>query len=312
MSTPRPINTSRAASEPAPSMPHVSLPSAFTHALNEIRFESPAPGEVWRLEFQGTALPVVVLETAGDESELVVAPIGEDPEQTEAATVRLPAEATVLDFDLGVWLALEHRVPAFVADRCLGSVDEPSWTRVVAVREALRSRGETLGDGPAIRGAIDPRLDYRAALEAPLLAVANAAWSLLSREDEPSGFWSYLQSHGVSGSDLREEGFENHQLRALREDRLILTPDELSRVARIARRPLDEVVEAAPRPPAQLVVELHTPRRREQLQESGLRHGNPPATERGVAQRDVCASAMRTTGGEPDWSEALDQWFTQR
>lgn len=158
-----------------------SSPQALARALRTPGGEPPRPGELWRLEFEGVALVVAIVEAAASGHELAVVPVGEDPGLADGATVRLGA-GSGLGFAVGVWLACERWVPSVVAEARLGVIDPHDWGRVQATRTALRGGG-LLGDGPAITSMLDPRVDYRAALEAPLRELADAAWVVLDESE---------------------------------------------------------------------------------------------------------------------------------
>lgn len=300
---------------PAPDYPPpAGVDRRLIDAFNELSEDGPQPGQLWRLEFDGTAVPVVVVEVFDADQEMAVAPLGEDPGYADAATVIVSDADSPLGLGFGLWTAVEHQVPLFAADRFIGYLHTEAWAQVERYRRALRDGEELSGAGAPLSSEIDPRLDYRAALERDVLELAQAAWAVVNQEPPPVAFREVLSEYGLGRRELREIGFTNHELGALAEDRLVLSDKELSLIAHRVGMGVQELRRAAPRAPRDLMIELHTRPRRHQLLETGLKHGHGPAQERREAIRGVVMAGKRTrdAGAELDWSDALDKWFAQR
>ena len=303
-----------AVDRPAPDLPEHGLDAQVLEALNDVPARRPEPGQVWRLEFDGAAVPVAVVEVLVGEQEMAVAPVGEDPAYADAASVIVDALDGPLGFEFGIWTAVEHVVPLFTADRLLGTLPDDAWSQVQRCRRSLRDGAQLEGAGAPLTSDLDPRLDYRASLEADLLALSVAAWEVLQPEPLAMSFREVLDELGIGRQQLRELGFSNHELGALAEERLILNDQELARIAEQAEVSIQQLQRSAPRAPRDLVIELHTPQRRRQLLEVGQRHDHGPSQERREAVRGVVMAGKRTADAdaEPDWSDALDKWFAQR
>lgn len=181
------------------------------------------------------------------------------------------------------------------------NTDSPPWLR----------RGRA---GADLTSPLDPRLAYRVGIESPLQELARSAWALVEETSEAESLHELLRERGIGPAKLRALGFSNAELQALSDDRLVLSHDEVGRLAELLGETLERVWELAPHGPRSLVLELHTPPRRRQLVEAGARQGHGPAEERRVALRALAMAGMRTAPrqGEPDWSDALDKWFSRR
>lgn len=153
--------------------PHVMRTSnVFNHCRKWPHI--PAPGQLWRIQAGGTALPVLVVEMFDDDEAMSVVVAGEDPEYADAATVVVDEADSTLGFGYGIWVSVEHVVPGIVADRCLGPVTRHVWHDADTSRRALRDRFELSGSGSRISSPLDPRIAYRAELERHLLDVVAA------------------------------------------------------------------------------------------------------------------------------------------
>lgn len=269
---------------------------------------SPAPGELWRLEFDGTAAPVLIAESS--DTELVIWAVGEDAEFADAATVRL--EANPLGLPLAVWTSLEYVVPRLVAERWLGDVPTPVMSRLTTIRDRMIANEPTGADGAAFGSDLDPRLTYRQQLSEPLSRFAELNRQLDEAVVETS-LRPLLDASGLRATHLRGLGFTSGEVEALRSDKLWLRPDEVARLAIASEEQAEYVAELAPQPPIRLLAALHRPRRRAQVAEVAARYGIPDVVERRAAARGAWAAPMRTVGtGEPDWEAALDSYFATR
>lgn len=273
--------------------------------------ETPVPGELWRLEFNGTAAPAVIAEVGTDT--LIVWAVGEDPAFADPATV--VNGPNLLGMSFGVWTTLEFEVPGLTSERHLGSLDAELFERLQKVRTRIATGEHPGGDGASFTGDLDARLAYRDELAGPFRELADVARQLKTeRETAPaSSLRALLDEADLGPAHLRELGFDSEERRALSQDRLILTDEEVARIALAAQAPATYVAAQAPSAPIALVAALHYPNRRRQLADVAVREGVAEHSERRRAVRTILATSQRTAGqGEPDWETAIDHYFAGR
>jgi hypothetical protein len=270
---------------------------------------SPVPGELWRLEFDGTAAPVVIAEAS--DGGLVVWAVGEDAEFADTATLRLDGDP--LGLPLAVWTSLEFLVPHFVAERWLGDVPASVFERLTAIRNRMLANEPTDADGADFGSDLDPRLTYRERLREPLATFAELNLLLHAESGPETSLRPLLDAAELGPAQLRELGFSPGEIDALGSDKLWLRPDEVARLAAAAHERVEHVAELAPQPPIRLLAALHRPVWRRQVAEIAVKYDIPDAVERRMAARSAWAAPKRTVGtGEPDWDAALDSYFATR
>lgn len=267
----------------------------------------PTAGELWRLEFDGVAAPVVVAEAENET--LLVWAVGEDIEFADAATLALPD--AILGIAAGVWGSVEYSIPEVAAERRIATLPAQLFETLGGLRNRIATNEPVGGHGPPFVGSLDPRLRYREQLSEPLALLADLERAPVEAPD--ASLRALLNEHGIGRQDLLQLGFDAAAVRALGRDRLILDDDEISRIAVAAEQPARYVAEVAPQPPTELKVNLHTPLRRRQLAEKAVRHGISETDERRHAARKILQATMRTEGsGEPDWDQAIDRYLETR
>ena len=293
------------------SLPAAHAPERLVEAMRGLpHFEdAPAPGQMWRLEFDGTAAPAVVAEVT--EEALVVWAVGEDIEFADAATVLV--DDSLLGIGLGVWTSLEFAVPRFTAERRLADLEPATFDELVSVRDRMLHNEPPIGAGAAFTSDLDPRLAYRDQLAAPFTAFTQLAQDLVSNQASRRSLRPLLDEAGLRPAALSELGFAPDELQALSRDQLWLDDEEVVRIAIAAEQPTEYVVAHTPQPPLDLVVALHRPQHRTQVARDAAKRSIPEVVARREATRGVWAQQRRTTGrGEPDWDAAIDSYFAGR
>lgn len=293
------------------SMPAVYVPEALVTAMGDLPDfdDAPAPRQLWRLEFDGTAAPAVVVDVTEDT--LVVWAVGEDIEFADAATVLL--DDAMLGFEVGVWTSLEFAVPRVTAERRIGDVTPDVFDKLVDVRDRMR-RGELPGGaGAAFTSDLDSRLAYRGELATPFHAFVQLASDLAHEDEQSPSLKSVLDDAGLKRDSLAELGFAPEDIRALAQDHLWLEDGEVAKIAMAAEQPAEYIAAHAPRPPLDLVAAMHKPRHRAQVAREAVTRAVPETVARRDATRGVWAQQRRTEGrGKPDWDAAIDSYFAGR
>lgn len=304
-------------------LPNVCVPGTVVVAF-DVGYEfdaTPAPGHLWRLEFEGVTALVCVRRVDRDAEIARVVPAAEDPMMADAATVVAAPDETALGLPLGLWVSLERAVPLVVFDRPLGvhPVGGRLFEDVEAVRAALRGgpphglKGSRIG--APIASDLDPRVVYRRVLAEDLDALAAVAHLLRQEPPPPASLAALLHQAGLTTQALREAlDLSTDEARRLFRDFLPLSQEEAAAIGHLLGCPTEEVLKAAPRPPPALRWKLHEPQRRYPAHKFAVRHGVSDAEGRWLALRALSDVAMRTSHQgrvEPDWDTLLDDFFAE-
>ncbi|HUF85128.1 MAG TPA: hypothetical protein VMQ81_11110, partial [Acidimicrobiia bacterium] len=151
------------------------MADAFASPYDPYR-PDPRPGQLWRLEWEGTVALGVL--TSVTERMVDVAPVGDDPEFADPATV-ICAEPSPVGYPIGIWVGLERAVPRVVLDLPIAALQPAKLGLVLDVRHRLRT-GRPLPSDDALGAPLvdsadmtDPRIAYRLELEEPLTRLAE-------------------------------------------------------------------------------------------------------------------------------------------
>jgi len=128
----------------------------------------PSRGQVWRVRWEDTVELVIVL--GATDTTVSAAPVTEDLDYADEATVILPAAECPLEEDLAVWLGLQCDLPTQVLDRTFG-VASQAWCDV-----ALGGGDLAAERGTGLALGTDLRHQYRAQLKDNLALLAAAQW----------------------------------------------------------------------------------------------------------------------------------------
>lgn len=321
--------------------------AAFASPYDPYR-PDPAPGQVWRLEWDSTVVLGVL--TRVTDRLVEVAPLGDDPEFGDPATIVL-VDASPVGYPIGVWVGLERAVPRVVLDLPIASLNTTDFELLMEMRRRLR-RGIALqahvhvGD-PLIdpSDTSDPRIAYRLALEAPLARLAEVFAFVDAApdvRDELEGQVAPTLSliaggevsptRGVIAAPLTEtlgEALERaavqspavqEALKLTRSDyialvrgELPLTALELGALAELLQRPATDLSSLVPRVDDDLLVCLHEPEGRRDVHAKATAEGTTDAVARRAVVREVAGARRRERGmGRTDWRQILDDYFGRR
>ena len=291
----------------AANVPRVRVAEALRQPAEPDLDAVPRSGEVWRLECDDVTSVVVVVKVEDDDA--TVAPIGEDAHLADPATLLVEADEAPLGFAVGVWVGLEAVVPLFVFDRRLGEL------AAMGDLEALRRRVRTgVGEPPAHRrrpppvtSDIDPRVRYRDALRADLLALAATARlrSVPVGGPDVSVGEALRRAQLSPGQVAADLHWPRDRARRVFDDAVVASEEEAVTLAH--RYGLgDDAVEALTHVPAPLLILLHRPRWRHEVRAWAQPRELPEAVARRRVAEEAVASRLRSAGGRPG-DDAADQ-----
>ncbi len=261
----------------------------------------PRAGQLWQLEWDTTALVVLVTAVPSTDS-VVVIPAG-DPEVGDDTTVALHEEDSPLDgVGYSLWLDLAKRVPTSVLNLYLGDVPTSIVQHVVN-----RGRRDDEGELPPIRSPLDDRALIRADLEDRLEQLAAATWTSLA--EKTVDLSDLARRKGVRPGKLSEvAGIAPGDALAVLNGTRRLSADEAVRAAALFGLESGRLAEASrPTIPADVVALLGRPGRRGSIRRQALRRqiGEGEA-RREIAEQLLGAAARAAGSGTPDWDTLID------
>lgn len=293
--------------------------TAWGEPLEALVSRRPRAGELWRLEFNGAATLALVLDR--DESELLVAAVGDDPEYADHATLLITADESPVGYAVGVWTSVTMHVPDFVAERPLGTLLDADLGHAASLHDWLTygrpcdvasdRRGRPVGDGH------DLVVDYRLALRDEIEHVGAPAIELTRRaeqDDEPEvpepSLGSLLRAANVPTSQLAEVlGWPRERARGAYRDTVFLDEGDVGTLAELLSVSPDVIRASVPIPPPALVVAVHRPSARALVQELSDQRGVPAVAARRAATEGALALQPRATGPRVDWDQVLADYF---
>lgn len=251
--------------------------------------QAPAAGQVRRAVWGDVARFVVVLNAEGAYAE--VAPLSLEPELASDEAYLLEPGESDLGVQAAVWLGLKKTVPVRVLERFAGAVNIPL--------DSLRK----LPPGTPIESVFDPRADERAVLADDMDELAEAPTAAPSLKGLLAG---------VAGADMRAAGFAPQLALALRRGQQPLTPEQAELLAPLAGVTAEELLEANPALPSDLVADLDSV--------EGRRWVAALAEERSLTEADArrnvgygaYALAAREQRGRTVWIDRIEHYVRSR
>jgi hypothetical protein len=251
----------------------------------------PQPGQLWRARWGQVSELVALVRVTADIVE--AAPVTLDVDYADEDAAVVPGSGSPLGVDTVTWIGLRRVLPMVVLDRFLGA-----WP-VMSLMTAT---------GYPIVNPADARAEYRARIEDELDILAAARWA-------PTGT-------GTLADRLRAAGINAHRLvelldlppqeaLALLRGKLPVTAEQAETLAAVLTISVEDVLDANPAPPAEVVSLLDRPRRRPQVEALARRRGVSEIAARQSAAFGVWRLAARQVGdrSDPAWDARLDRYF---
>lgn len=261
---------------------------AIQHMLDK-RVTDPEPGQIWRASWGDVA--DIGLVTQVEEPWIVIAPVGDDAEYAEPATVL--ADSSVLGFPITIWPQLAIRIPMAALEFHLGDVPE------VPVATAGERR-------PFATGLADQQSRYRDALQQRWESMAEAAADVVpDASDVESGasVRDTLEGAGYVFDDLTEVVEVQAALSLWRGERAPTEP-EAKAIGSRTGIPVDRW-SGGIGVPAELVAVLNHPRYRRRIrQRAAATKASENAVHHGL-HTAALARAARESGGQ---ASERDRW----
>lgn len=276
-----------------------SIPEAVRLA-HSIVDSVPVRGQVWRARWEDTIELVIVLGVT--DTTVRAAPVTEDPDYADEATVILPAAECPLDVDLAVGLGLQCDLPTRVLDRALGTAS-PAWCEV-----ALGDGDTTAARGTELVLGTDLRHLYRAQLKDNLALLASARWL----PDGVGGLNAVLTSNSLGPQeivDILDVGIP--AVLSLLRGETPVTAEQAAILAGHIPLAVDEIMALNPVPPARMCGVVDLPRHRTQIDRLAAQRGISDVEAHRAAAYGSWALAARQTGvtDESVWEQRLQRYF---
>jgi plasmid maintenance system antidote protein VapI len=277
------------------------VPAAVVDAWNAPP-PDPEPGQVWRARWDTHYQLVLLLAVTG--STVAAVPASLEPDLADDTAEVLAERDTTLGVPLALWRSLSRTLPMRVLDRLAGHVNIAEGALVHGqAKPTPRNVGE-----PVVTPT-DPRVEYRALLEDNMTAFAEASW-------EPQGAGTLdrmLREAGVGPADLGNAlgATPQHALRILRGSAPI-TEEQAEALAELTGRAVEELLDANPPLPTDLVERLDRPTCRALVTELAHRRHQTEQLAWQSAGYGVLALAARQTGRAKSiaWDDRINRYFT--
>jgi len=278
-----------------------AVPESVLLAHANVRTQ-PTVGQIWRVRWEDTIELVLLVGVAG--MTVRAAPVTEDLDYADEATVVLPATQCPLQVGLAVWLGLQRDLPTRVLDRAFGVVSQ-TWCEA-----ALDGDEVMLERGSEVVLALDLRHQYRAQLQDKLALLAAAEW--VPAGDGTLG--SLFSGHDVRPRELANLlGIATPAALSLARGELFVTAEQADALAGRLQLTAAEVMASNPLPPEAVCVLVDLPRHRPQVDLLATQRGTTTDVEaHRAAAYGSWALAARQTGvvDESVWEQRLQQYFT--
>jgi hypothetical protein len=294
---------------------HWAVPEALKAVLAADQSPQPQPGQMWRLEWAGTAATVVLMDVRGYDIDVV--PVAFDPEYADEYTLLIPADLSPIQIPLALWVALRTKVRKEILDRYLGNIDRlDDIDQLYRAFLAGHAVCQTLGIGAPISSPADVRWQYRDHLVSMLAKLADIRWAFTSEPDleDPPTLGALVHAAGISSREVADvldmDAPEVSELLAGNRD---FDHEQARHLARLLGQPVQAVLAARPRLPGGLLSLLATPRWRAVIRNQARETGRSETELRYETAWQVKQMAARITGASPagghDWERLLREQF---
>ncbi|KJL30508.1 hypothetical protein [Microbacterium oxydans] len=268
---------------------------------HDIEDHVPGPGSIWRARWDDI-VQLVLVDTAPDDSNRVrVTPVGIGDEDADETTVVVPAEETELNEPLSIWVTLTADVGAIILDRQVATMKTYRSVDEVAVA----AEAGVLRCGYMVANESSPRLAQKKVLEYSIQALTHAACL--------RGGQGTLQERlkGIALGDLASAlGGDTPLAVKLKRGKIALDEPQAEPVAELLGVSAEELLDANPAPPEQLVPIVNDWHRGATLRAVARRRQEPESEVfNHLAQSVLGLAARGERRDEVDWAGRVDTYL---